>query len=654
MFDLIFNKKYILKYAFFSTLLLILYFIFHKDLHFFLFLTYGIKGILGIIVMVIAINTYKISQNTILTFLAISIGFCGLVDFFSVIFSYHYGFNSVLSNHIYLQVFVDFLNVFSLILCFKLYDKKVNFKLVFIFYSVIIILFLLFFIFSLFIFDIFPSIYKIVLFNFSLKDILNFVLFIFSLYPLYAFNKFRNEIRSRDVQSIFSCSILFTISMFVFFISPSQKQININVFIANILTILYVYLVCRIILNAVLKEPYNVLFYNLDKKSKEFQKTKNDYETLIEKLPISIIITRNNKIHFANQASVKLFDYKEKLDIYDMKFSNLLKDNSTNYFNKDDKFFETQFQTYKGNFFEGQVTSIDIVFNQLDCKIFIIKDISYEKKVLELNRTLERKLEEENLRTEFFSNISHELRTPINVIYSVLQLEDIYIKNKNIEAIEKHHKTLKQNCLRLLRICNNLIDVTKIDAGFFKPNMTCVNIVSLIEDIVSSVALYTRSMSMNIIFDTEEEEIYSLCDNDLIERIILNLISNSIKYGSDNGNIWIDICLDNEFIKIIFKDDGPGIPKEICDDIFERFIQVDRSLNRSCEGSGLGLSLVKSLIELHNGTITLNSDLGLGCEFVIMIPSINCNSHSNLENNFFIEDNSLIDKINIEFSDIYI
>lgn len=655
MSELIFDKKRIFTYTLFTIFVFILYFVFHKDFDFFLFLTYSIKGVLGIIVMTIAINTYKISHNTILTFLAISLGFCGLVDFFSVIFNYNYGFSTFLSNHIYLQIFVDFLNVLSLILCFKLYNKNLNLKLVFIIYSIVVTSFLLFFIFSLFIFEIYPPVYNLVFFNLSIKDILNLVLSIFSLYPLYAFNKVKNEVNSIDIQNIFSYSILFTIAMFAFFISSSQGQVNIYIFIANILTILYLYLVCRVILNSVLKKPYNVLFYTLDNKSKEFEKSKNDYETLIETLPLSILITKNNKIHFANQASLKLFNYETKSDIYDIKLSELLTDSSTNYFNKRNEFFETQFKTHDGSLFEGEVTSIDIAFNNLNCNMLIIKDISYKKKVRELNRTLERKLEEENLRTEFFSNISHELRTPINVIYSVLQLEDIYIKNKNIEAIEKHHKTLKQNCLRLLRICNNLIDVTKIDAGYFKPNMAYINIVSLIENIVSSVALYTKSMNMNIIFDTEEEEIYSLYDNDLIERIILNLISNSIKYGSDNGNIWVNIGLDNNFVQIIFKDDGPGIPKEKCEDMFERFIQIDRSLNRSCEGSGLGLSLVKSLVELHNGSIELESDTGLGCKFTIMIPIVNCNDfESNSESNFFIEDDSIIDKINIEFSDIYI
>ncbi len=658
MLSLFSNKRPIILLILSSFILPLLYFIFNKDLNFFLLLTFGIKCMMGFVVMTIAVNTYKISQNTIFTFLAISLGFCSIIDFLSMIFNYHYQYSSLLNNHIYLQVFVDFLSISSLILCFRLYDKELNFKNVFIFYSIIVSVFVLLFVSFLFVFNIFPSLSRIVFFNFSIKDILNFILFIFSLYPVSIYIKIKNTDHSSDVKSIFSLSILFTFAMLSFFLSLKNDATSNFSFLGNMLRLYYVFFICKVIINSVLRKPYDVLFCSLNSKSKELEKFNRYYETLIESLPLSILVLRRDNVRFANLSALEIFGYDSKTDIYNINLYDILDESSITTFNentfKNNENFEAVFKTSSGHCFESEVTQLSLTFDNYICTMIIIKDVSSKKKVDELNQILERKLEEENLRTEFFSNVSHELRTPINVIYSALQLEEVQLKNGSINSTSKHHKTLKQNCLRLLRISNNLIDVTKIDSGYFEANMRCENIVSLIENIVSSVSLFTSSRDINIIFDTDNEDIYTLCDSDLIERIMLNLISNSIKYGSEDGAIWVNIYDENDNIKIIFKDDGPGIEKDKCSSMFERFIQVDRSLNRSCEGSGLGLSLVKSLVEIHSGTISLESDIGLGCNFTILIPNSNCDfSEIRTDNDYFVEDNCVVDKINIEFSDIY-
>ena len=109
---------------------------------------------------------------------------------------------------------------------------------------------------------------------------------------------------------------------------------------------------------------------------------------------------------------------------------------------------------------------------------------------------------------------------------------------------------------------------------------------------------------------------------------------------------------DEEFVTISIKDDGIGIPEEIKDSVFERFVQADKSFNRRNEGSGIGLALTKSLIELHNGKIKLKSKEGVGSEFIIKLPNIKCNK-SKSEERINMESNPIADKINIEFSDIY-
>ena len=260
-------------------------------------------------------------------------------------------------------------------------------------------------------------------------------------------------------------------------------------------------------------------------------------------------------------------------------------------------------------------------------------------------------LEEKN---EFFTNISHELRTPLNVIYSVLQMEMNYYDDLTPENIEKYNKIIKQNCLRLVRLVNNIIDVSRIEAGFFKPIYTVENIVSIIENITMSIAAYAENKKMNLVFDTEIEELYCNCDVNLIERIMLNLLSNSVKYGKENGIITVCIYRTNSNVIISVKDDGIGIPEEMQEKIFERFQKVDTSLSRKSEGSGIGLSLVKSLVEIQGGTITCKSKLNEGTEFLLTLPFIvkEDDLSSNMEKHILYEKDSS-EIVNIEFSDIY-
>ncbi len=283
-----------------------------------------------------------------------------------------------------------------------------------------------------------------------------------------------------------------------------------------------------------------------------------------------------------------------------------------------------------------------------------------EQELLKANeerRRLDDLMEHDRIKTEFFANISHELRTPINVIFSVLQLYESNLKgclDRNISS--KGHKyinTMKQNCYRLLRLINNLIDITKIDVGYFQIYKTNCNIINLIENITLSVADYIESRGLSIIFDTNIEEKIIACDPDKIERIILNLLSNAVKFTEPGGEIMVSIENDIENICIIVKDTGRGIPKEKINSIFERFVQVDKSLARDHEGSGIGLSIVKGLVELHGGTIYANSQVGQGTQIIIYIP---CKLVEEVDNLIPLNNSTAknyVEKINIEFSDIY-
>lgn len=297
--------------------------------------------------------------------------------------------------------------------------------------------------------------------------------------------------------------------------------------------------------------------------------------------------------------------------------------------------------------------------------LVVTRDIADKKKAEELERYMEEKtkqldevVEYEKLRTEFFANISHELRTPVNVIFSTIQLLNLNLASMDLslgnkEKFKKHMIIMKQNCHRLIRLINNLIDVSRIDTGFFNLCLSNNNIISVVEDITLSIAEYIENKEISLLFDTDIEEKYMACDPDMIERIMLNLISNAVKFTDGGGGVFVNIYDKDDKVVISVKDTGIGISEEKQKVIFERFIQVDKSLTRNREGSGIGLSLVKSLVELHEGTIEVISKTGEGSEFIIELPVRLVEDRVEILETQRLAAQANIEKIDIEFSDIY-
>jgi len=289
---------------------------------------------------------------------------------------------------------------------------------------------------------------------------------------------------------------------------------------------------------------------------------------------------------------------------------------------------------------------------------YFSRDFINKKHILQSKEKLEaanQKLEEyEKLRTDFFSNISHELRTPLNVIYSAEQMLDTTISDNNFDysKINKYNKMIKQNTYRLLRLINNLIDITKIDSSSFIVKLTNADIIKIVEDITLSVADFIEHKGITLTFDTDIEEKILACDPDNIERIMLNLLSNAVKYGKEKGVIFVRVFQESSTLCISVKDDGAGIPEKMQGLIFDRFMQIDSSLNRLREGSGIGLALVKSLVEVQGGKISVKSKIGEGSEFIVSLPDTIISESKEA----FISSQSeedYISRINIEFSDIY-
>lgn len=238
------------------------------------------------------------------------------------------------------------------------------------------------------------------------------------------------------------------------------------------------------------------------------------------------------------------------------------------------------------------------------------------------NALLNKVIELEKNKNAYLINLSHELRTPLNVIYSTEQLVRELNKPKsgiNKEKLDYYMVVIGRNSKRLLGLINNLIDSTKIDHGSYKIEMKENDIVYVVEEAALSLKQYAESKGINLIIDPEIEEKTILFDDIEIERCIVNLISNAIKFTPDGGKIEVVISDLGDKVKIEIIDNGMGIDKKYHESIFNRFNQVVDVNAEVKGGSGLGLTITKSIIEMHGGSIQVESEVNKGSKFTIIL-----------------------------------
>lgn len=404
--------------------------------------------------------------------------------------------------------------------------------------------------------------------------------------------------------------------------------------------------------------------YRLSQELKlENQKRKESEEELSLYLDVSVDLKATLNIHGCiikandswekvlgwSKAEIKAMHYSDLIHPDDISILEYLYD--SNYIVEEIKYLTIRLlckdNTYKWIELSLKYVKDKNVFMSTGIDVTSRKEVEVEKK------KLEEAIHLESIRNEFFGNISHEFKTPLNIILGIVQLIDKNIELDNItkENLIRHVDIMKQNSYRLLRLVNNLIDISRIDIGYYNLQPSNYNIVKVVEDITLSIAEYVKHKKINLIFNTDVEEITLACDPDKIERVILNLLSNAIKYTDDNGDIYVSLNKVNEDVVVSVKDSGVGIPNDKLELIFDRFGQANDILSRRCEGSGIGLSIVKSIVEMHGGKIDVFSEIGKGSEFVFNIPIKILEE----ENVILTCDNKdyHVEKCNIEFSDIY-
>mgnify|MGYP003276214811 CR=1 FL=1 len=386
------------------------------------------------------------------------------------------------------------------------------------------------------------------------------------------------------------------------------------------------------------------------------------YEGIFENMPDAVTIRKNDEIIYINDSYQNFFNIKNKndvigksiFDIVDKGSYERIKEKDTILSN--DSILKPRRNVYTINDITIECEEIGVKLKDTynDLYLFILRDIKYRKDYENMILKLKQKEDDEKLKNQFFTNISHEFKTPVNVIYSAMQMQEKYIDDGNLVGCRKYTSSIRQNCFRLIKLINNILDINKIESGYYSPTKKIVNIVEKVEDITKSIIDYASFKGIEVIFDTVEEEIFCSCDEDSIERIVLNLISNAIKYNEHGGLLYVNIEKAEDKVAIFFKDNGCGIDKDRVDTIFNRFERGDTTLYRKAEGSGIGLNLVKSMVEINNGNISIESEVGKGTTVRVELPVVKCDveDYYKLQDEFTFE-NTLVPKVEIEFSDIY-
>lgn len=265
------------------------------------------------------------------------------------------------------------------------------------------------------------------------------------------------------------------------------------------------------------------------------------------------------------------------------------------------------------SFDEGYRQFATLVADQIALEVNNVLAFEEERKRAEALAEIDR------AKTMFFSNISHEFRTPLTLMLG--PLEEVLKEEQQLSQKSRENLSVSyRNTLRLQKLVNTLLDFSRIEAGRIQGVFQPVNIAALTRDLAGTFRSAIEKAGMQLIIHCNEIGEPAYVDIDMWEKIVLNLVSNAFKY-SKRGSIEVRVEKEGPQIKLTVKDTGIGIAEEEIPKIFERFYRVRNVDGRSQEGTGIGLAMIRELVRLHHGTIGVKSRLGEGSEFVVSIPA---------------------------------
>ena len=235
-------------------------------------------------------------------------------------------------------------------------------------------------------------------------------------------------------------------------------------------------------------------------------------------------------------------------------------------------------------------------------------------------RDLTRLKQLERTREEFVANVSHELRTPLSLIKGYVETL-LDGARDNPEVAERFLKIIERNANRLDLLIQDLLTISALESEQIKLNLQSVNLHSLAEKVLTD--LNAKAENKNVQLVNELPELTANGDVNRLDQVLANLVDNAIKYGGANGSVRVGgNQLPDGKLEIFVRDDGPGIPPEALDRVFERFYRVDKARSRDQGGTGLGLSIVKHIVHAHGGEVRCESELGQGATFFFTVSAM--------------------------------
>lgn len=581
---------------------IILYTVYFFSPHIAINLSKGIETVLIFAITFIATTIFKFSNKKIFKLISICLLIVALLRFNTLIYLIAYFEEKEILEYLTLKP-ISLCIVLESIYCFMViaYVKAIdlNIKITVCFFTVI-------------------SLISVFLDNIYVFWIFSILLFSIILYVLRDFKLCKNNSLNHLKLLVLTNLVLIVLDFLTY-----RLGLEIIILLNYIMKIGLYFLIYVWISDMLIRKPYETLNQDIidenrkleilnkrieesNNEFKEFKKNLRDkenyFKNFLDNVPMSMVILNSNnyRIFTVNKRFMNEFNLKNKRDIINKNLFKIL-----NIKNKEE-FLITK--KCEASFVDCGIEvffELDILLNSNDYLIISMKNVTELKYSEKIKDDLRKRALEEQIKSDFLSSISHDLKTPINVIYSSVQVQEKFYNNQHIEKVDYYNQVNKENCMTLMRLANNLIDSSKINYDYLKPNLKTYNIVTLIEDSIGMLAEYIKEKNLTYVFDTNEEEVYVKCDQEFVQRIILNLISNSIKHTREGG-IGVEIKAKKNKVLISFTDTGEGMDKEFLERAFLRYSKGNKKGVKN-KSTGIGLYIVKNLVELQNGTIKINS-----------------------------------------------
>jgi len=271
---------------------------------------------------------------------------------------------------------------------------------------------------------------------------------------------------------------------------------------------------------------------------------------------------------------------------------------------------------------EKDKNNIEELILQLDLARVFFEEEEEEASIVVSLKDITKRKKIEQMKDEFISSVSHELKTPLAIIKEVISLVIDEIPGKIVEAQRDILTTAQENIDRLSNIINSLLDISRIESGKLKLYTKPVNMSELIKNTVSDFKYLAEQKGILLDYKVPQAKVDIFCDADKIRQVLVNLIYNALKFTSQDGRIKV-ICNENgNEVIVSVQDTGIGISEENIPRLFDRFIQFDRKSGPGEKGTGLGLVISKGIVELHKGRVWVESKLNKGSEFYFSLPKL--------------------------------